>query len=63
VNITAECPKCGRERDVSRGEVVTGRWKQAPCHVCGHLRNAPSATPCDANNPMRSGELTPGDAR
>lgn len=57
------CRKCGHERPVTRDEVVTGRWKHAPCVCCGYVRSVQMDTPWKPSNPMDADDVTAGDAR
>jgi len=56
------CHKCGHERPITRDEIITGRWKHAPCPGCGHVR-AGANTPCKLNYPMHATDVTAGNAR
>lgn len=61
-SILIVCRTCGHERPMNREEIVTGRWKHAPCVCCGHVR-AGTDTPCKSSDPMQADAATPGDAR
>ena len=47
------CHRCGHERDITRAEVVTSRWKRAACPACGYVHDPPSpvTATCDDHGP------------
>jgi len=53
MKIITECPTCGAERELSREEVISGRWRKLPCPVC---QPSPEAIAAGTVAPDTAGE-------